>query len=70
MFPVVEVKGIAAEGDPQGSTATTRNHWFVRLDFMHRKNNHCGHCVQYWKIQHFVFRYVNQRSNTENKKGH
>lgn len=26
MFPVMEVKGIAAKGDPQGSIATTRNH--------------------------------------------
>lgn len=31
MFPVMEVKGIAAKGSPQESTVTPRNHWFLDL---------------------------------------
>lgn len=37
MFPVTEVKGIAAKGSPWQRTVTTRYHWFLRLDFIHRK---------------------------------
>lgn len=61
MFPVMEVKGIAAKGSPQESTVTPRNHWFLRFDVMHRKKNYYGCCVQYWKIQHVCFKDVNQR---------
>lgn len=68
MFPVMEVKEIAAKGGPQESIITTRNHWFLRLDFMHRQKNYYGHYVQYWKIQHVDFKDIKQRQNTENKK--
>lgn len=37
MFPVMEVKGIAAKGDPQGSIATTRNHLVLKAGLYAQK---------------------------------
>lgn len=59
MFPVMEVKGIAAKGSLQKNIGTTRYHWFLRLDFIRRKKNYHDRYVQYWKTQYVGFKDVN-----------